>query len=83
MRELPKNIDADLVIEISQLLDDHPPLVPVPVYQLTVLVRQRVKTGLPDRSIEELIVEMATTRLLAMAFDLPGDGNVVALPVRR
>ncbi|MBM2712848.1 hypothetical protein JQK88_16800 [Mesorhizobium caraganae] len=83
MRELPKNIDADLVIEISQLLDDHPHLVPVPIHQLTVLVRQRVKTGLPDRSIEELIVEMATTRQLALAFDLPGEGNVVRLPVRR
>lgn len=83
MRELPRNIDADAVIEISKLLDDHPHLVPVPVHQLAVLVRQRVKTGLPNQAIEELIVEMATTRQLAMAFDLPSESKVVPLPVRR
>ena len=83
MRELPKNIDADVVIEISKLLDDQPHVVPVQVHQLAVLVRQRVKTDLPDQAIEELIVEMATTRQLAMAFDLQGQENVVPLPVRR
>ncbi|RJT27532.1 hypothetical protein D3227_35985 [Mesorhizobium waimense] len=83
MRELTKNIDADVVIEIGKLLDERPHSTPVPVHKLAVLVRQRVKTGLPDNSIEELIVEMATTRQLAMAFDLPGEDNVVSFPVRR
>ncbi|QPC95745.1 hypothetical protein [Mesorhizobium sp. INR15] len=83
MRDLPKNIDADLVIEIGKLLDEHPHMAPVAVHQLAVLARQRVKTGLPDQSIEELVVEMATSRQLAMAFDLPGEGNVVSFPVRR
>ncbi len=82
MRELPKNIDADVVIEISKLLVDCPRSVPVPVHKIAVTVRQRVKTELPDESIEELIVEMATTRQLAMAFDPPGEENVVPFPVR-
>ena len=83
MRELPKDIDADVVIEISKLLDDSPLFIPVRVHELTTRVRQRVKTGLPDRSIEELIVEMASVRQLAMAFDLPGPENVVRIPLRR
>jgi hypothetical protein len=82
MRELPKDIDADVVIEISKLLDDSPLFVPVRVHELAARVRQRVKTGLPDLSIEELIVEMASVRQLAMAFDLPGSENVVQIPVR-
>lgn len=40
MRELPKNIDADVVIEISKLLDEHPHMVPVQVHKLAGLVRQ-------------------------------------------
>ncbi|MGX7877408.1 hypothetical protein ACVDG5_036580 [Mesorhizobium sp. ORM6] len=83
MRDLPKDIDADVVIEISKLLDDSPLFVPVQVHELAARVRQRVKTGLPDGSIEELIVEMASIRQRAMAFDLPGSDNVVGIPVRR
>jgi hypothetical protein len=83
MRELPKDIDADVVIEISRLLDDSPLFVPVPVHELAARVRQKVKTGLPDLSIEALIVEMASLRQLAMAFDLPGRENVVQIPIRR
>ncbi|MBZ9682834.1 hypothetical protein LB524_26555 [Mesorhizobium sp. ESP6-5] len=82
MRELPKDIDADVVIEISRLLDDSALFVPVRVHELTARVRQKVKTGLPDRSIEELIVEMASLRRLAMAFELPGSENVVQIPQR-
>ncbi|MGO4637130.1 hypothetical protein AB4Z43_01670 [Mesorhizobium sp. 2RAF45] len=40
-------------------------------------------TRLPDSSIEELIVEMASARQLAMAFDLPDTENVVQIPVHR
>jgi hypothetical protein len=82
MRELPKDIDADVVIEISKLLDDCPLFVPVRVHELAARVRQKLKTGLPDLSIEELIVEMASVRQLAMAFDLPGSENVVQIPIR-
>ena len=69
MRELPKNIDADVVIEISRHLDDHPKSTPVRVHQLAALIQQRFNASLPDKSIEELIVEMATTRRLPMLFD--------------
>ncbi|WP_457155384.1 hypothetical protein [Mesorhizobium sp. P5_C1] len=43
MRELPKDIDADVVIEISKLLDDSPLFVPLRVHDLATRVRQRVK----------------------------------------
>ncbi|RWC31261.1 hypothetical protein [Mesorhizobium sp.] len=82
MRELPKDIDADVVIEISKLLDDSPLFVPVRVHELAASVRQKVKTGLPNLSIEELIVEMASVRQLAMVFDPPGSENVVQIPIR-
>lgn len=83
MRELPKDVDADVVIEIGRLLDDSPLFVPVRVHQLAASVRQKVRTVLPDLSIEELIVEMASARRLAMAFDLPGSENVVQIPALR
>ncbi|MER8367374.1 hypothetical protein [Mesorhizobium sp. M0306] len=71
MRDLPRNIDADLVIEISKLLDDRAKSVPVPVHKLAAMIRRSVETRLTDQSIEELIVEMAATRGLPMLFDLP------------
>jgi hypothetical protein len=83
VRELPKNIDADVVIEISRLLDDCSAFVPVRVHEIAASVRKKVTTSLSVSSIEELIVEMAATRKLAMAFDLPGSENIVQVPVRR
>ncbi|MER8972995.1 MULTISPECIES: hypothetical protein [unclassified Mesorhizobium] len=71
MRDLPRNIDADVVIEISKLLDDRAKSVPVPVHKLAAMIRLGVETRLTDHSIEELIVEMAATRGLPMLFDLP------------
>jgi hypothetical protein len=82
MRELPKDVDADVVIEIGRLLDESHGFVPVPVHEVAGKVRQKVTTGLSDLSIEELIVEMASARQLAMAFDLPDTENVVRIPVR-
>lgn len=82
MRELPK-IDADVVIEISKLLEEHPHMVPVPVHKARRAGRQRIKAGLSDQSIEESVVEMAPIRQLAAVFDLPSHGDVVPLPVRR
>lgn len=83
MRELPKDIDADVVIEIGRLLDENAAFVPVRVHELAARVRRKVTTRLPDSSIEELIVEMASARQLAMAFDLPDTENVVQIPVHR
>jgi hypothetical protein len=44
MRELSKNIDPDVVIEISNLLDDSALFAPVRVHDLAARVGQRVKT---------------------------------------
>jgi hypothetical protein len=71
VRELPRDIDADVVIEIDRLLDEQAKAAPVPVHKLAARIRQKVETGLSDLSIVELIVEMAATRGLAMLFDLP------------
>jgi hypothetical protein len=68
MRELPTDIDADVVIEIGRLLDDRAFSAPVPVHALAAEVRRRVETKLSDLAIEELIVEMASTRGLPMIF---------------
>ncbi|RUV73492.1 MAG: hypothetical protein EOR30_15435 [Mesorhizobium sp.] len=85
MRELPKSIDADVVIEISRLLDDHAKSAPVPVHKLALMISNRVETDLPTASIEELIVEMAMTRQLPMLFDLPGADadNVISIALAR
>lgn len=71
MGDLPRDIDADVVIEISKLLDDRAKSVPVPVHKLAAIIRLGVETRLTNHSIEELIVEMAATRGLPMLFDLP------------
>ncbi|MGX9571257.1 hypothetical protein [Mesorhizobium sp. f-mel] len=85
MRELPKSIDADVVIEISRLLDDHAKSAPVPVHKLASMISNNVETDLPTASIEELIVEMAMTRQLPMLFDLPGADadNVISIALAR
>lgn len=46
MRDLPKNIDADAVIEISRLLDDSSAFVPVRVPEIAASVRKKVTTGM-------------------------------------
>ncbi|RWK39537.1 hypothetical protein [Mesorhizobium sp.] len=85
MRELPKSIDADVVIEISRLLDDHAKSAPVPVHKLASMISISVETDLPTASIEELIVEMAMTRQLPMLFDLPDadTDNVISIALAR
>jgi len=85
MRKLPKSIDAEVIIEISRCLEDRAHSTPVPVHKLASMIRYRVKTGLPVESIEELIVEMATSRQLPMLFDLPDaeEDNVIWLALAR
>lgn len=85
MRKLPKSIDADVVIEISRCLDDRPKLTPVPVHKLASMIGHIVKTEMPAESIEELVVEMATSRQLPMLFDLPDvvEDNVISLALAR
>jgi len=85
MRELPKSIDADVVIEISRLLDDRAKSAPVPVHKLASMISNSVETDLPTASIEQLIVEMAMTRQLPMLFDLPDadTDNVISIALAR
>jgi hypothetical protein len=85
MRTLPTSIDADVIIEISRYLDDRPKFTPVPVYKLATIIGDNVKTELPVESIEQLIVEMATSRQLPMLFDLPDivEDNVISLALAR
>jgi hypothetical protein len=49
------------------------------------MIRQSVETTLTMASIEELIVEMATTRQLPMLFDLPNaeEDNIISLALAR
>jgi hypothetical protein len=71
MRDLPSDIDADVVIEVSRLLDDAEDLSPLPVHELVKRIRTTLQTRLSDRAIEELVVEMASKRGLPMVFDEP------------
>jgi hypothetical protein len=71
MRDLPSDIDADVVIEVSRLLDDAEDLSPLPVHELVKRIRATLQTRLSDRAIEELVVEMASKRGLPMVFDKP------------
>ncbi|WP_031248145.1 hypothetical protein, partial [Mesorhizobium sp. LNHC229A00] len=71
MRDLPSDIDADVVIEVSRLLDDGEDLLPLPVHELVKRIRTTLQTRLSDRAIEELVVEMASKRGLPMVFAKP------------
>ncbi|MBN9220180.1 MAG: hypothetical protein J0I79_19720 [Mesorhizobium sp.] len=71
MRDLPSDIDADVVIEVSRLLDDAEELLPLPVHELVKRIRTTLQTRLSDQAIEELVVEMASKRGLPMVFDKP------------
>jgi hypothetical protein len=62
---------ADVVIEVSRLLDDAEDLSPLPVHELVKRIRTTLQTRLSDRAIEELVVEMASNRGLPMVFDKP------------
>ncbi|WP_024927385.1 MULTISPECIES: hypothetical protein [unclassified Mesorhizobium] len=69
MRDLPGHIDADVVIEVSRLIDDAEDLLPLPVHELVKRIRTTMQTRLSDHAIQELVVEMASTRGLPMVFD--------------
>ncbi|MFD2051903.1 hypothetical protein ACFSQT_01615 [Mesorhizobium calcicola] len=71
MRDLPRDIDADVVIEISRLLDDAAHTAAVAIHGLVKHIRDATQTRLSDQAIEELIVEMASTRGLSMIFEKP------------
>ena len=72
MRELPRNIDADVVLAIGQILDDHAKMTSVSLARVVVAIRKGGRTKLKDDEIELLVVEMAGVRGLAVKLDLTG-----------
>ncbi|MER9405329.1 hypothetical protein NKI36_14905 [Mesorhizobium caraganae] len=69
MRALPSNIDADVVLAIGQLLDDHSKMASVSLADALKDIRKARKTRLSDSELEELAVEMAGSRGLAVLLD--------------
>jgi hypothetical protein len=76
MRDLPRNIDADVIIEISRLLEGHSKVSPVSIAWLVDEIRQNFETTLTDDALELLAVEMVSTRHLPIKLDRPqGSGR--------
>jgi hypothetical protein len=70
MRELPSNGDADVVIEVGRYLDHHAKNTAVSISDALRIVRRRAATTRPgDGWLEELIVESAAARHLAVLLD--------------
>jgi hypothetical protein len=70
MRELPYNIDADAVIEVGRYLDDHAKTTAVSISDALRVVRRRVNgSPISDSGLEELILESAAARHLAILLD--------------
>jgi hypothetical protein len=70
VRELPSNIDADAVIEVGRYLDDHAKTTAVSISDALRVVRRRVNgSPISDSGLEELILESAAARHLAILLD--------------
>lgn len=70
MRELPSNVDADAVIEVGRYLDDHAKTTAVSVSEALRVIRRRINgSRISDSGLEELILESAATRHLAILLD--------------
>ncbi|PSJ61851.1 hypothetical protein [Kumtagia ephedrae] len=72
MKDLPADIDADAVITIGRYLDDHGRSAPVSLGIAIPEVRALVSTRLSNKAIEELLVQMAATRGMAVLLDNHG-----------
>jgi hypothetical protein len=71
MQELPHDIDADVIIEISRLLDGHSKVLPVSITWLIDEIRQKLETALSDDALELLAIEMVSSRNLPIKLDRP------------
>ncbi|UVK46670.1 hypothetical protein BPNPMPFG_002364 [Mesorhizobium sp. AR07] len=71
MHTLPPNIDidADVVLAIGRMLDDHAKLASVSLADSVQQIRNDHKTALSDFDLEELVVEMAASRGLSVLLD--------------
>jgi hypothetical protein len=70
MRPLPRNVDADAVLAIGAYLDDQARSVPISVRGSIDEVRKNTRTRLSDQQLEELIIESAAARHLALLLDV-------------
>ena len=70
MRDLPIDVDADAVIAVGRYLDDHAKTTAVSISEALRVIRRRVnKSRVGDSGLEELIVEGAAARKLALLLD--------------
>jgi hypothetical protein len=70
MRELPSNVDADAVIQVGRYLDEHAKTTPVSISEALRVVRRRINgSPIGDLWLEELIIESAANRQLAILLD--------------
>jgi len=70
MRPLPRNVDADAVLAIGAYLDDQAHSVPISIRGSIDEVRKRTGTSLSDHQLEELVIESAAARGLALLLDV-------------
>jgi hypothetical protein len=70
MQELQSNVDADAVIEVGRYLDHHAKITAASVSEALRVIRRRVnKSRVGDIGLEELIMESAAARQLALLLD--------------
>jgi hypothetical protein len=69
MHTLPRNIDADAVLAIGRMLDDHAKMASVSLADALNYIRKDCRTRLSDHDLEELVIEMAGSRGLAVLLD--------------
>lgn len=70
MRPLPSNVDADAVIEVGRYLDDHPKSTAVSMSDALRVIRRSVPISrVSDTWLEEVVVESAAARQLAILLD--------------
>jgi hypothetical protein len=70
MRELPSDVDADAVIEVGRYLDDCAKFTAVSVSEALRVIRRHINSSqISDIGLEELILESAATRHLAILLD--------------
>lgn len=69
MHTLPLDIDADVVLTIGRVLDDHSRMASVSIAETLKTVRSEIETKLGDGDLEELVVEMSASRGLPVLFD--------------
>lgn len=83
MQDLPRNIDADVVIEIGRILDDAPEEAGISVSETIAERRRHASTNMTDEELETLIVRMSGRRGRAVIFDGEADRATAASPARK